>query len=120
MSKTFRVGEYLGHILEEISRLKAVTDGLSREQFMQDTMRQDAAVRNIEVIGEASHNIIAKYPQFAAEHPEVSLKKAYNMRNRVIHGYFDVDLDAVWDVVHTDIPVLQKQVQDILQTLPDD
>ena len=120
MSKAFRVTEYLGHILEAIGRLNAVADGQSKEQFMQDAMRQDATIRNIEVIGEASHNIMAHHPQFAAAHPELALKQAYRMRNRVIHGYFDIDLEVLWKVIRKDIPTLQKQVQDILQTLPDE
>ena len=118
MTKTFRLAEYLGHILEAIDRLKAGTDGLSEAEFMQDAIRQDAAVRNIEVIGEASHNILVHYPQFAADHPDLKLEEAYKMRNRVSHGYFDINWERVWTTVQEHIPVLHKQVQDILQSLP--
>ena len=118
MSKVFRVVEYLGHILEAIDRLKAGTDGVTEEEFMHGSIHQDIAIRNIEVIGEASHNIMAHYPQFAAEHPELELKDAYDMRNRVIHGYFDIDQDKLWETVQKSIPILQKQVQDILRTMP--
>ena len=113
----FRLADYLQHILEAIDRLKAGTDGMNAKQFRQDTKPQDIAVRNIEVIGEASHNIIKRYPEFAAAHPDLELKHAYDMRNRLIHGYYDVDMDEVWDAIHKDIPLLQKQVQDILPTL---
>ena len=120
MSKQFRLVEYLGHILEAIDRLKAGTDGLGEEEFMGDTGPQDIAIRNIEVIGEASHNIMTRYPRFAGEHSELELKMAYKMRNRVIHGYYDIDLDELWKSVSVDIPILQKQVQDILRALPDE
>ena len=120
MSKTFRAVEYLRHILDAIDRLKAGTDGLSEEEFMGDTAPQDIAIRNIEVIGEASHNIMARHPRFAAEHPGLELESAYKMRNRVIHGYYDIDLDELWNTVSVDIPTLQKQIQDILRTLPDE
>lgn len=117
MSKALRLVEYLQHILEAIDRLKAGTDGLDKERFIQDTKPQDIAVHNIEVIGEASNNIIKHYPKFAAAHPELKLKQAYDMRNRLIHGYFDIGMEEVWDATRQDIPILQKQVQDIIQTL---
>ncbi|CAG9187213.1 HepT-like ribonuclease domain-containing protein [Cupriavidus pinatubonensis] len=55
-------------------------------------MAQDAVIRNIEIIGEASHNIESHHPDFAAAHPELPLAFAYQMRNAVAHGYFKVDL----------------------------
>lgn len=117
MSQAFRLVDYLRHILEAIDRLKAGTDGMDEKQFMRDTKPQDIAIRNLEVIGEVSHNIAKRYPEFAAAHPELDLKQAYDMRNRLSHGYFDINLRRVWVTVREDIPALQKQVQGIIPTL---
>jgi uncharacterized protein with HEPN domain len=65
---------------------------------------QDAVIRNLEIIGEASRNIERKHPDFTAAHPELPLSFAYEMRNALAHGYFKVDLAIVWKTVETDLP----------------
>ncbi len=83
-------------------------------------MAQDAIIRNIEVIGEASNNIEKHYPEFAATHSELPLAFAYQMRNAVAHGYFKVDMEIVWKTIHADLPELYQQVQEVVQRLPHD
>jgi uncharacterized protein with HEPN domain len=78
---------------------------------MQNTLVQDAVIRNLEILGEASHNIETRYPAFAAAPPELPLVAAYQMRNAVAHGYFKVDWGIVWNTVHGDLPNLRQQVQ---------
>jgi uncharacterized protein with HEPN domain len=74
--------------------------------FLGNAMAQDAVIRNLEIIGEASHNIEQHHPDFAAAHPELPLAFAYQMRNAVAHGYFKVDLEIVWKTIHNDLPGL--------------
>jgi uncharacterized protein with HEPN domain len=81
-------------------------------------MAQDAVIRNLEIIGEASHNIERDYPEFAAAHPELPLAFAYQMRNAVAHGYFKVDLEIVWKTVQNDLTGLHTHIQAVHQTLP--
>jgi uncharacterized protein with HEPN domain len=81
-------------------------------------MAQDAVIRNFEVIGEASHNIETRFPDFAANHPELPLAFAYQMRNAVAHGYFKVDLEIVWKTIQTDLSKLKTTVRDALDELP--
>jgi uncharacterized protein with HEPN domain len=81
---------------------------------------QDAVIRNFEIIGEASHNIEKNYAQFAADHPELPLAFAYQMRNVVAHGYFQVDLEIVWKTIHSDLPGLYSDVKQVLVTLTGD
>lgn len=83
-------------------------------------MPQDAVIRNIEIIGEASHNIERDYPEFAAAHPNLPLAFAYQMRNAVAHGYFKVDFEIVWKTVQNDLPRLHLQVQEARQNLLND
>ena len=67
-----RLDEYLCHILQAIERIEVYTCDLSREDFMVNGLVQDAVLRNIEVVGEASHKIELLFPEFAAAHPELS------------------------------------------------
>lgn len=85
---------------------------------MTNAMVQDAVIRNLEVIGEASHNIETRFPVFAANHPELPLAVAYQMRNAVAHGYFKVDLEIVWKTIQTDLSKLQTAARDALVNLP--
>jgi uncharacterized protein with HEPN domain len=85
--------------------------GMDSAGFAADERTQDAVIRNLEVIGEASRRIQARHPEFVAEHPELPLSSAYQMRNAVAHGYFAVDMDIVWTTVVNDLPVLAELVR---------
>ncbi len=108
---------YLEHILTAIKRINHYIDDVSEVSFLKSELIQDAVIRNIEIIGEASRNIDRHHPYFTAEHPEVPWSDLYWMRNRVSHGYFTVDLELVWKTLEKDIPELQKQVQEIYKQL---
>lgn len=108
-----RLADYLSHILEAIDRIDRYTESLNEASFLQNEMVQDAVIRNLEIIGEASHNIDSHYPEFAAMHPELPLAFAYQMRNAVAHGYFKVDLEIVWKTVRNDLPGLSKQIRGV-------
>jgi uncharacterized protein with HEPN domain len=101
----------LAHILDAIGRIQDYVAGLSREDFELDQLRQDGVIRNLEVIGEASHNIASRYPEFATANPGLELAVAYRMRNALAHGYFSVNLDAVWDTIEQDLPDLAAAVR---------
>jgi len=108
--KDLRTPDYLQHILDAIDRIRAYTGALSRESFEATPMAVDAVVRNIEIIGEASHNIAQGDPGFAAAHPEIPWEAIYGMRNQVSHGYFAVDIDIVWSTVQTYLPDLERKL----------
>ena len=75
-------------------------------------------IRNIEVIGEACHRIEVRYPDFAMEHREIPFASAYQMRNAVAHGYFEVDLDIVWLTIVNDLPALGDALERAVSTDP--
>ncbi len=112
-----RLVDYLDHILEAIGRIGSYTADLDEAAFLQSPMAQDAVIRNLEVIGEASHNIEVHFPAFAASHQELPLAFAYQMRNAVAHGYFKVDLEIVWKTVESDLPKLAMQVSAVRSSL---
>lgn len=115
-----RLADYLEHILEAIDRITRYTEDMDEEVFLGNEMAQDAVIRNIEIIGEASHNIEDHYPEFATAHPELPLAFAYQMRNAVAHGYFKVDLEIVWKTIQSDLPGLHRQVETLSRDLSQD
>ncbi len=114
MSKTLRVPDYLGHILQAIERIDRYTADLDEVGFLNSELVQDAVIRNIEIVGEASNNILRVDAKFAAEHDEIPWQVMYTMRNRVSHGYDQVDLEILWKTIQGDLPTLHAQVQEVL------
>lgn len=78
---------------------------------------QDAVIRNIEIVGEASNHILRVAADFAAAHADIPWQVMYTMRNRVSHGYEQVDLEIVWRTIQGDLPILQGKVQAALASL---
>jgi uncharacterized protein with HEPN domain len=103
--------DYLGHIIEAIERINRYTHAMDAEAFFCDELVQDAVIRNLEIIGEASRNLSVRFPDFAKAHPGLPLAFAYQMRNAVAHGYFQVDLGVVWKTITTDLPAYCRQIQ---------
>ena len=110
--------DYFTHILQAIERIERYTAGIEQATFLANEMIQDAVIRNLEIIGEASHNIEGRYPEFAAAHPDLPLASASQMRNVVSHGYFKVDLRIVWKTIESELPRLREKVQRTLESLP--
>lgn len=104
-------------MLQAIIRIARYTDLLDEVAFLQNELVQDAVIRNLEILGEASNNILKRYPEFAAQHPELPLAFAYQMRNAISHGYFKVDYEIVWQTIHADLPGLAVQVETAIATL---
>jgi len=105
---------YLKHILDASRRVSTYTQG-GRSEFLADTKTQDAVIRNIEVIGEASKKVSDSLKTL---HPDIPWKQIGGMRDILIHHYFGVQLDLVWQVVERDLPTFQTRVEAILATLP--
>jgi uncharacterized protein with HEPN domain len=112
-----RLPDYLGHILEAIERIQHYVDDLDEVGFLNSKLVQDAVIRNLEVIGEASRNIERVHPEFAAAHPELPLALANDMRNALAHGYFKVDLEIVWKTIQSNLPDLHAQITEVSTTL---
>ena len=96
---------YLAHIADSISAIRLYVAG-GREAFMRERIVQDAVIRNFEIIGEAAGRLS---PQSRAP-SEAAWRKVVAFRNRLIHGYWSVDLVLVWNVIENDLPVLKAEV----------
>ena len=103
-------GVYLRHIMEAIDRIRSYTSA-GRGAFGQDLKTQDAVIRNLQIIGEASKKISA---EMRDAHTDVPWKNMTGMRDRVVHDYFGVSLDIVWDVVENHLPALREKVARLL------
>ena len=112
-----RVPEYLQHILEAIDRATSYVKGMDLTSFEGDTRTQDAVIRSIEIIGEAANKARVADPDFAARHPNVPWDVMYGMRNRIVHDYFEVDLQVIWQTIQRDLPVLRQQIDAMLKDL---
>ncbi len=118
MTKALRLPDYLGHLLKAIERINHYTAGMDEVTFLNSELVQDAVIRNIEIIGEASNNIQRVAPEFAAQHDEIPWLVMYTMRSRASHGYDKVDLELVWKTIQGDLPGLHAQVTEARATLP--
>ncbi len=112
-----RVPDYLRHMLNAIERVRRYAADQDEAVFLRDEKTQDAVIRNIEVIGEAARNVERADPAFATAHAAIPWSVIYAMRNRVTHGYFEVDLAIVWQTIQTDLPALEEQIRALLQTI---
>ncbi|MGD0293856.1 MAG: DUF86 domain-containing protein [Terracidiphilus sp.] len=109
-----RAQDYLEHILTALERIRLYTTGKSQIDFLADTLLQDGVLRNLGIIGEAAHRLLADAPEFAATHPEIPLAKIYATRNRITHAYEEVDVDIVWNLVVKDVPALHPVITSAL------
>ncbi|MEB3122308.1 MAG: DUF86 domain-containing protein [Snowella sp.] len=108
--------DYLAHILLETSFLLRQLQGLEKSIFLDDELRQRAMIRSLEVIGEATKNLP---DEFKRQHPQVPWRRMAGMRDRLIHGYFGIDYDIVWDVLVNQVPTLHVEIERLLPKLKD-
>jgi len=103
---------YLHDILDAIRQIETYLQGISYETFCQDKLRQDAVVRRLEIIGEASRRLTE---EFKAQHQEVPWQDIIAMRHKIAHDYFEVDLQTVLDTVKADLPPLKEWLSSSLK-----
>ncbi len=115
-SDNSRLEGYLVHIADAIDRIQFYTDTMDENEFLTDEKTQDAVVRNFEVMGEAARNIERHYPEYAAKHASLPWRSMYEMRNALAHGYFKIDFEIVWRTIQLDLPEMELQIKNLLQS----
>ena len=103
--------ELLKHITDEIAFVLSTTEGKDKETVVNDPVLSRAIIRSLEIIGEACTKLD---PDFKALHPHVEWRKMSGTRNRLIHDYFGVDYDIVWDIIISKLPSLNDDIEDII------
>jgi uncharacterized protein with HEPN domain len=106
--------EFLKHIVDEIHFVMQETEGLAFSDFMNNETLKRACTRSLEIIGEASKNLS---PEFRRKHKEIEWKKFAGMRDKIIHFYFGVNWDIVWDVMEKRLPILKSKINSILKEI---
>ncbi|MFN3762484.1 MAG: DUF86 domain-containing protein [Anaerolineae bacterium] len=110
------IGDFIYDIVEAMESALEFTAGMSFEEFSRDTKTVYAVIRAVEVIGEAAKHI----PEdFRNRHPDIPWRSMAGMRDKVIHGYFRVKLERVWEVVQKDIPNLKPRFEAMLKEFPE-
>lgn len=97
-------------MLESAHRINAYTENLDYEEFIYDQKTLDAVVRNFEIIGEAATRVL---PDFQLENPQIPWKQLKGYRNRLIHEYFGVDYQIVWEIIQEDLMGLIEELEEI-------
>jgi uncharacterized protein with HEPN domain len=102
---------YLKHIIDAISRIQDYTKGVKYKDFIKNHLLQDGVIRQLEIIGEATKKLSNDTRQ---KNPEIPWKDMAGFRDKLIHDYFGVDLDAVWEAVERDIPTLKGKLTPLI------
>jgi len=101
---------YIEHILDCIRKINEFSQGISLKEFRKNELVQDAIIRNIEIIGEASKKISNDTKQ---TYYKIPWREIAGMRDKLIHDYLGVDFDVVWKTIKNDIPDLEKLIREI-------
>jgi len=104
--------EFIRHIEEECAFILEVTDGKTKEEIFKDIVLSKALVRSFEIIGEATKKLDS---QFKNNYPQIEWKVMAGMRDRLIHQYFGVDYDVVYNTITGDVPELYHEIQRIIR-----
>jgi len=102
---------YLKHIVDSINKIHTYAE-CGREEFRSKTHWQDAIIRNLEIIGEAAKRVSESTRK---KNNDIPWRSIAGMRDVLIHDYLGVDLDVVWNVVVNELPLLKKQICEVLE-----
>ena len=102
---------FLQHIKEEVDFILSATKGRTQNEVIDDAVLCRAVVRSLEIIGEAAKKI---GPDFKLQYPQIEWRKLAGTRDKLIHDYFGVDYEVVWNIIETKLPVLQEVIETIL------
>ena len=112
-SRSLAAVDYLAHIEEAATLAVGYVRGMSKCDFLKDKRTQQAIIYNILIIGEAATKIINEHPEFVATNPEIPWREMRGIRNRMAHGYYELDLDIIWDTVTGYLDKLSQQIRSI-------
>jgi uncharacterized protein with HEPN domain len=113
MSET-RLPDYLDHMREAATNARNFVEGMKKEDFLADKRTQQAVIMSLVIIGEVATKIMDRYPGFVDGQPSIPWRNIRGMRNRIAHGYFDINLEVVWDTAQTALPDLLGQLSGLI------
>lgn len=112
-SKQDRPAGYIELMLVTTVQAQSYVEGMAKEDFLADSKTQDAVILKLLVLGELATKLLDEHAEFVTSYPMIPWRQMKGMRNRMAHGYFDRDLDVVWDTVHQSLPELESHLRAI-------
>ena len=104
---------YLRHIMDAFLQIEHYTDGITYEVFLSKRLVQDGVIRQLEIMGEAARNIS---DDLQIENPAIPWCQMISLRNRIIHAYFNVNFQIIWEIIQVDIPEIKQEIKLILES----
>ena len=114
-----RLTDYLDHMQQAATDACSFVEGLGKDDFLKDRRTQQAVIMSLVIIGEAVTKVMDGYVDFTQAHAQIPWRNMRGMRNRIAHGYFDINLDVVWDTVQAALPELLQQLPAVRQDADD-
>lgn len=118
--KPDRRADYLQHMADAAAAALSYVDGMDKAVFLVDRRTQQAVLHNIMVIGEAATQLAQAAPDWVASQPQIPWQGLRGMRNRIAHGYFDVNLELVWNTLQLAMPDLLPKLAAVRARLADE
>lgn len=106
---------YLIHIFECINRIEKYVKGYNHEQFLEDSLIQDAVLRNLQIMAESTQRLS---DQFKENNKGIEWAKISGLRNILVHDYLGIDLDTVWNIIITEFPQLRETIKEYIPAIP--
>lgn len=113
-----RLPDHLERMLEAAQQALAYVEGYEKPDFLEDKRTQQAVVLNLILIGEEATKVLVTFPDFANAHPAIPWRSMKGMRNRIAHGYHEINMDTVWDTVQQALPPLVTQLKAVTPSNP--
>lgn len=112
---TNRLSDYLNHMQQAADDALAFVEGMGKADFLDDKRTQQAVIMSLIILGEAATKVMDGHENFTQLHPQVPWRNMRGMRNRIAHGYFDINLDVVRETVQTALPALLNHLPAVRQ-----
>jgi len=113
MTADDRLTDYIEQMVRGASDALSFTEGLDEAEFLVDLKTQRAVIMSLMIVGEASSRVVAEFPEFAKSNANIPWRSIKGMRNRIAHGYFEVDLQVVWQTVEAELGPLIEHLEDL-------
>ena len=114
-----RLADYLDHMQQAATDACIFVEGMEKADFLEDKRTQQAVIMSPIIVGEAATKVMDGYTEFTETHTQVPWRSMRGMRNRIAHGYFDINLDVVWDTLQTALPELLQHLRAVRQQARD-
>ena len=114
-----RLADYLDHMQQAATDACIFVEGMEKADFLEDKRTQQAVIMSPIIVGEAATKVMDGYTEFTETHTQVPWRSMRGMRNRIAHGYFDINLDVVWDTLQTALPEFLRQLPAVRQQASD-